>query len=187
MLTFLIGGARSGKSRVAASLCSESARVAYIATARAEDDEMRARIARHRQDRPAHWTTFEEPLELAAQLGRLQHKYEILLVDCLTVWLSNFIYRYRRLSPDALEKAALAQVEEITAAARGVHLILVSNEVGSGIVPPTKVGRIFRDLQGTVNQRVAAASDHVFLMAAGIPLQIKPSGSFNLIMPDNLR
>src|ERR1700760_2632637 len=116
MLTFLIGGARSGKSKAAAMLCADSARVAYVATARADDDEMRARIARHRQDRPAHWTTFEEPLELAARLHPLQEKYEIVLVDCLTVWLSNFIYRYRRLSPDALETSVLAQVDEITAA-----------------------------------------------------------------------
>lgn len=174
MLSLLIGGARSGKSRIAASLCPASARVAYIATARAQDKEMRARIARHRQDRPAHWDTFEEPLELAVLLRRLQQEYEVLLVDCLTVWLSNFLYRYRRRSPSQLEKTTFMEVDEVTKIASRLHLILVSNEVGAGIVPVTKVGRIFRDLQGLVNQRVAAAADQVFLAVAGIPVRIKP-------------
>jgi len=187
MLTFLIGGARSGKSRVAASLCPTSARVAYIATATAGDTEMRARIARHRRDRPSHWATFEEPLELATLLRRLREEYEILLVDCLTVWLSNFLYRYRRRSPTQLEQSVLSQVDEITRTAAGVRLILVSNEVGSGIVPVTKIGRLFRDLQGLVNQRVAAAADQVVLTVAGIPIPLKPSGNRIPTIPESFR
>ena len=185
MLTLLIGGARSGKSRIAASLCPESARVAYIATALAEDKEMRARIARHCQDRPPHWVTFEEPLAIAVLLRRLQQEYEILLVDCLTVWLSNFLYRYRRRSPGEIERLALEQVDEITKATTGAHLILVSNEVGAGIVPVTKVGRLFRDLQGLVNQRVATAADQVFLTVAGIPIQIKSSKGSTPTFPES--
>jgi adenosylcobinamide kinase/adenosylcobinamide-phosphate guanylyltransferase len=174
MFSLLIGGARTGKSRIAVSLCPASARVAYIATARAEDEEMRARIARHRQNRPAHWDTFEDPLELAVLLRRLQQEYDILLMDCLTVWLSNLLYRYRRHSARKIEDIVLAEIDEITKITSAVHLILVSNEVGAGIVPTTRVGRLFRDLQGFVNQHVAAKADQVFLAVAGIPIQIKP-------------
>ena len=181
MLTFLIGGARSGKSRTAESLCHGSPRVAYVATARASDDEMRARIARHRHDRPAHWDTFEEPLAIAPLLLKLRLEYDVLLLDCLTVWLGNSLYHLRRLPPDEIENQVLAQLQEITATGSGAHLVIVSNEVGAGIVPTTKVGRIFCDLQGLVNQRVAAAADRVLMMVAGIPIQIKPSnGSISI-------
>jgi adenosylcobinamide kinase/adenosylcobinamide-phosphate guanylyltransferase len=175
MLTLLIGGARSGKSRAAESLCLGSDRVAYIATARAEDEEMRARIVRHRQDRPAHWKTFEEPLEIVTLLQKLRQEYDVLLLDCLTVWLSNSLYHFRRHPLNEIENRVLAQLQEIVATASRAHLIVVSNEVGAGIVPTTKVGRIFRDLQGLANQRVAAAADRVLMMVAGIPIQIKPS------------
>jgi adenosylcobinamide kinase/adenosylcobinamide-phosphate guanylyltransferase len=175
MLTFLIGGARSGKSTAAEALCLHSPRVAYIATARRSDDEMRERIARHRHDRPAHWTTFEEPLAIVSLLQKLRQEYDVLLLDCLTVWLSNSLYHLRRHSPNEIENRVLEQLQEITATAAGTHLIIVSNEVGAGIVPTTKVGRIFRDLQGLANQRVAAVADRVLMTVAGIPIQIKPS------------
>jgi adenosyl cobinamide kinase/adenosyl cobinamide phosphate guanylyltransferase len=103
MLTFLIGGARSGKSRIAESLCLNSPRVAYIATARANDEEMRARIARHRHDRPLHWDTFEEPLAMAPLLRKIRQECDALLLDCLTVWLSNSLYRFRRQTPNHIE------------------------------------------------------------------------------------
>lgn len=175
MLTFLIGGARSGKSRHAESLCVGAPRVAYIATARANDEEMRARIARHRYDRPAHWDTFEEPLAIAPLLGKLRQEYNVLLLDCLTVWLSNSLFHFRRQPSNEIENRVLAQLDEIIRAATSTHLIVVANEVGGGIVPSTKVGRIFRDLQGLANQRVAAAADRVLMVVAGIPIQIKPS------------
>jgi len=175
MLTLLIGGARSGKSRAAESLCAGSSRVAYIATARADDEEMRARITRHRQDRAVHWKTFEEPLEIAPLLQKLQQDFDVLLLDCLTVWLSNSLYRLRRHPPAEIESRVLQQLQKVVAAAAGAHLIIVSNEVGAGIVPTTKVGRMFRDLQGLANQHVAAAADRVLMMVAGIPIQIKPS------------
>lgn len=175
MLTFLIGGARSGKSRVAESLCLGLPRVAYIATARASDEEMQTRIARHRHDRPEHWDTFEEPLAITPLLQRLRQEYNAVLLDCLTVWLSNSLYQFCRQPPNEIENRVLAQLQEILAAASGTHLVIVANEVGGGIVPATKVGRIFRDLQGLANQRVAAAADRVLMTVAGIPIQIKPS------------
>ena len=181
MLTFVIGGSRSGKSKTAQSLCLGAPRVAYIATARANDDEMRARIARHRHDRPTHWETFEEPLAIGPLLQKLRLEYDALLLDCLTVWLSNTLYRFRRKSSSEIEDHVLAQLRELTAAASGTHLVIVSNEVGAGIVPASKIGRVFRDLQGLANQRMAEAADRVLMLVAGIPIQIKPSnGSISI-------
>jgi len=108
-------------------------------------------------------------------LLKLRQEYDVLLLDCLTVWLSNSLYDLRRHPLNEIEDRVLAQLEGITSAASGAHLVIVSNEVGTGIVPATKVGRIFRDLQGIANQRVAAAADRVLMMVAGIPVQIKPS------------
>jgi adenosylcobinamide kinase / adenosylcobinamide-phosphate guanylyltransferase len=184
MLTLVIGGARSGKSRLAESLCLHSPKVAYIATARADDEEMRARIARHRHDRPAHWDTFEEPLAIAPLLRKLRQEYDVQLLDCLTVWLSNSLFHYRRQSSRNIEDKVLAQLDEIADAATGIHLVVVANEVGTGIVPATKVGRIFRDLHGLANQRIAAAADRVFMTIAGIPIQIKPFNSGIPIFPE---
>lgn len=170
MLTFILGGARSGKTRFAQSLCPREGRVAYIATALAADDEMCARIARHRADRPASWITMEEPLALAAAVRSAAGESDFVLVDCLTVWLSNFSWEHRGRAAAEIEAAAIAEVELIRDVPR---LILVANEVGGGIVPEAPVGRAFRDLQGLVNQRVAAMADEVFLTVAGIPLCIK--------------
>ncbi len=175
MLTLLIGGARSGKSRFAESLCAHSKRVAYIATAQIQDREMAARVARHRQDRPANWLTIEEPLSVDIALRQAAKNCDVLLVDCLTVWLSNLLYHHRRCTASKIERIALSSADAIAGAAPSRHVILVSNEVGSGIVPTTKVARLFRDLQGLVNQRVAISADQVFLLVAGIPLQIKPA------------
>ena len=175
MLTLIIGGARSGKSRVAQSLCSAAGRVSYIATARDEDAEMRARIERHRLDRPPHWTTLEEPLALAAAVRSALPSSDVILVDCLTLWLSNFMRERQGLSAVELEAAATAEIEQIACLAAERAVILVSNETGGGIVPDHPVGRLFRDLQGLVNQAAAARADRVFLTVAGIPVRIKPS------------
>ena len=174
MLTLIIGGARSGKTRYAQSLCSPALRVAYVATARPEDEEMLARIERHRTDRPGRWKTIEEPLALAAAIRRASPEAEVILIDCLTVWLSNLCWELRDKAAAEIECAALAEIDGIATAAEKCHVILVSNEVGGGIVPDNPVGRSFRDLQGLVNQRAAAAAQRVFLTVAGIPLRIKP-------------
>jgi adenosylcobinamide kinase/adenosylcobinamide-phosphate guanylyltransferase len=174
MLTLVIGAARSGKSRFAQSLCS-APRVAFIATARAEDDEMRSRIARHRQDRPRHWFTIEEPLDLAAALGQAAPRAEIVLIDCLTLWLGNLMWDRRDCSIEQIEACAQSQIDRLADFSSQRDVIVVSNEVGAGIVPENEVARRFRDLQGFVNQRCAARADRVFLTVAGIPVPIKPA------------
>lgn len=174
MLTLVIGGARSGKSKFAQSLCPGEARVAYVATARGDDEEMRARIAHHRARRPAEWLVIEEPLALASAVCRAAEAAEFVLVDCLTIWLANLWWEHRDCPPAEIERLAFEQIDAVSAAAAGGAVILVTNEVGGGIVPDTAVGRGFRDLQGLLNQRAAAAADRVFLTVAGIPLQIKP-------------
>jgi adenosylcobinamide kinase / adenosylcobinamide-phosphate guanylyltransferase len=174
MLTFVIGGARSGKSRFAQSLCSAPC-VVYIATARAEDDEMRYRIEQHRQNRPEHWITIEEPLDIAGACRRIETCADIILIDCLTVWLSNLMWERRDQATNEIDSCAESQIEAIASLASETDVIVVSNEVGAGIVPENEVARRFRDLQGFVNQRCAARADRVFLMVAGISVPIKPS------------
>lgn len=170
MSTLLVlGGARSGKSRYAQAR-AEAAGAAplFIATAQPFDAEMRARIARHIEDRGPAWQTREAPIELAATLRRDAAPERVLLVDCLTLWLSNVLLR-----GDPVEDAAHALVETV----RGLPgtIILVSNEVGFGIVPETPLGRRFRDLQGRLNQDMAAVSNEVVLVVAGLPLWLKPA------------
>jgi adenosylcobinamide kinase/adenosylcobinamide-phosphate guanylyltransferase len=173
MLTLVIGGARSGKSQFAQSLCAQAVRVAYIATALADDDEMRNRIARHRTARPAGWLTVEEPLALAEAIARIAPESDVVVIDCLTVWLSNFCWHHREVPPEALEECTLATVDRLISASAAGAVIAVSNEVGCGIVPENSLGRLFRDLQGIVNQRVARAAETVYHLVAGIPTRIK--------------
>lgn len=166
-LTLLLGGARSGKSRLAEDLAARrSGPLIYIATAEAWDDEMRARIAEHRARRAARWTSIEQPLDLAAALRAVPPGTGAVLVDCLTLWLSNLMHAGRAV--DA-ETAALAD----TLAVMAVPVLLVSNEVGLGIVPDNALARQFRDHHGRLNQAMAAAADHVIFTAAGLPLVLK--------------
>jgi adenosylcobinamide kinase / adenosylcobinamide-phosphate guanylyltransferase len=176
MLTLVIGGARSGKSRFAFQLGCQARRPAYIATARAEDAEMAARIARHREARPAHWITVEEPLEAAAAVAALARERDFVLLDCLTVWLSNFCWEHCGETEREIEAAVLAEVVRIAAASAPSDVALVTNEVGCGLVPESPVGRLFRDLQGWVNQEAARAADRVVHVVAGIPVEIKAAG-----------
>ena len=165
-LTFLIGGARSGKSAYAEKLTSGfPAPWRYIATAQAFDDEMRERIDIHRGRRGNAWLTREAPLELVAALDEAP-KGEPVMVDCLTLWLSNHM-----LAGHDLE-AECARLTASLARPRGPWFI-VSNEVGQGVVPDNALGRRFRDAQGRLNQQVAAAADRVILMVAGLPMQVK--------------
>ena len=166
--TFVLGGARSGKSRFALELQPSRTRVSFIATALAGDAEMAERIERHRAERPRHWRTVEEPCELVACLREACGDADAVIVDCLTVWVANLMLR-----GDA-DAHVLKQADELAAllALRSADVTLVSNEVGLGVHPATEDGRHFRDLLGTVNQRVAAA-DRVVLMVAGQPLTVK--------------
>ena len=166
---FVLGGARSGKSRYAQRLaegCGLSP--VLIATAEAHDDEMRARVARHAAERGPAWRLVEEPLALAEALDREAAAGSIVLVDCATLWLSNLMLR-----GDSAEAAA-ARLAEAIARLRG-PAIFVSNEVGCGIVPATTLGRAFRDAQGRLNQTLAQACDAVVELRAGLPLQLKPA------------
>lgn len=163
-LTFLLGGARSGKSRRAEALVTALPPPwTYIATAEAFDAEMETRIAEHRARRAAGWKTLDAPRDLPGALGRAQPP---VLVDCLTLWLSNLMLAEADLD------AAQAELEAALRARTG-PVVLVSNEVGAGIVPATSLGRRFRDAQGVLNQRMAALADHVELVVAGIPLRLK--------------
>jgi adenosylcobinamide kinase/adenosylcobinamide-phosphate guanylyltransferase len=165
----VLGGARSGKSRYAQALVEASGFAAvFIATATAGDGDMAARIARHKAERDARWRTVEEPLALAEALRRETAPERAVLVDCLTLWLSNLMLGGHNVDA-GIDGAASAIV-----AAAG-PLVVVSNEVGLGIVPESPLGRDFRDAQGRLNQIVAAACEAVVLMSAGLPLVIKPA------------
>jgi adenosylcobinamide kinase/adenosylcobinamide-phosphate guanylyltransferase len=164
-LTLVLGGARSGKSRYAESLITAAQPPwTYIATAEAGDEEMVARINMHRERRDASWHTIEAPREIAAAL--VECATRPVLVDCLTLWLSNLMLAHADIDREIglLEKALQAMK---------MPVVLVANEVGLGIVPDHPLGRQFRDWQGVLNQRMAARADHVILMVAGLPLVIK--------------
>jgi adenosylcobinamide kinase/adenosylcobinamide-phosphate guanylyltransferase len=163
-LTLVLGGARSGKSRHAELLVMQApAPWTYLATAEALDEEMRERIAHHRNRRDARWLTRDAPLDLPNVLAELSGP---VLVDCLTLWLSNVMLAERDV--DAESEKLLGAL----AMAPG-PVVAVSNEVGLGLVPETALGRAFRDAQGRLNQRIAAAADRVLFMAAGLPLSLK--------------
>lgn len=170
----VLGGARSGKSRTALELAeAASAARVLIATAQALDEEMEERIAHHRAGRDPSWQTQEAPLDLVSALRTHAGPGRVLLVDCLTLWLSNLLMAGRDPARDVD-----ALVETLTDIAGPV--VLVSNEVGQGIVPATALGRSFRDHQGRLNQRVAEACDAVVLVAAGCPVLLKPAPPLDL-------
>lgn len=186
-VTLILGGARSGKSRFAQELAQGlSQRVLYVAPAVPFDDDMRRRIEAHRQARPATWRTLEAPQQLAAPLAQALEGEEVVLIDCLTLWVSNVLMGHpafpfqggEDLAP--LQEALAKESEEVLALARerSLTLIAVSNEVGMGVVPPYPSGLIFRDLLGQVNQLWAAQADQVFLMVAGLPIRVKGHGSW---------
>ena len=162
----ILGGARSGKTRRALAIAEGFAAPVYVATAEARDAEMQDCIARHRAERGSQWSTIEAPLDLCGALGQADAPGKAILVDCLTLWLSNVMEA--GLSPE-IETAKLIE----TLRALSATLVLVSNEVGLGIVPDNALARRFRDAQGRLNQTVAAAADHVEMMVAGLPLVIK--------------
>jgi len=173
----VLGGARSGKSRYAQARASEEAgpggTVTFIATAEARDPEMRERIRRHRQDRPSGWVTLEAPRDAGRALQGVGPEAGAVLVDCLTLLVSNLLLS----EPDArkAEQAVLEEVRRLLAAARAapVPVILVSNEVGQGVVPPSELGRAFRDIAGRAHQLVAAEADEVVFLTAGLPQRLK--------------
>ncbi len=190
---FITGGARSGKSAYAEQLAATLERaVTYVATAEAGDPEMAERIARHRQRRPASWTTIEEPRAVADLLERIGQQDRTILIDCLTLLITNLIYQDWPLqhavdssgeSPGVLSPKLTGQIEdrvlaEVRRLAEVAHssraqVILVSNEVGLGLVPASPEGRLFRDLAGLANQVMAARAERALLLVSGIALDLK--------------
>ena len=178
MLTLILGGARSGKSRLAQRLAAPAGRVVYIATAqRNQDPEMGARIERHCASRPDSWQTIEESLALTDALERAANEADAILIDCLTIWLSNLFWQRRDDPPSNIEACIREELDKIAAAARRTHVILVSNELGSGTVPESALTRAFRDTQGFLNQWAAELADQVILTVAGLPLYLKTRAS----------
>jgi len=174
-LILVLGGARAGKSAFALRLAAERSadgKGCFIATAQALDDEMAERIARHREERSAQWTTVEEPFQLDEALLQAADS-PVVIIDCLTLFVTNWLLRLENESQ--CEQTMQTIIERLLAVVKSqtATVICVSNEVGLGIVPDNPLGRTFRDLLGRVNQQFAAAADEVYLLVAGSPLQLK--------------
>jgi len=170
----VLGGVRAGKSAFAVARARALGdRVVFVATAQALDDEMAARIARHRGERPPEWRTVEEPFDLFETVASLVGEADVVLVDCLNLWVANLLQKEPGMD-EARLVARTAVLEAIAARPRG-HLIMVSNEVGWGVHPETAIGRRFRDALGRLNQEVARVADEVILLVAGCPVTVKPS------------
>ncbi|OPZ85467.1 MAG: Bifunctional adenosylcobalamin biosynthesis protein CobP [bacterium ADurb.Bin429] len=171
-LTLILGGARSGKSTFAERFAAaHGGRVTYLATAQAYDEEMAARIAKHRSERPADWRTVECPLDAAAAIRAHAAETDCYLLDCLTLLVSNLLLVDEATADDRIRSATdalLAAYHEAEA-----DLLLVSNEVGLGLVPEYPLGRAYRDALGRVNQRLAAEADRVYFLIAGLPVEVK--------------
>lgn len=171
MVTLVLGGVRSGKSGYAQRLAERAGSVTFVATAEVRDDpEMQSKIDRHRSERPIHWKTIEEPVGLARVLSTPDESSQVILIDCLTIFAANILERFG-------DNATATHTEIDALCGALIHapcnVILVSNEVGSGVVPAYASGRRFRDLVGEINQRVAVLADNVLFMIAGLPLVLK--------------
>ncbi|MFD1744147.1 bifunctional adenosylcobinamide kinase/adenosylcobinamide-phosphate guanylyltransferase [Rhizobium helianthi] len=166
-ISFVLGGARSGKSRFAERLATDCGLTRhYIATSQAWDDEMRERITLHRMQRGEHWQTHEVPLRLAEALAKISEPQNVILVDCLTLWVTNLMMADADV--DAEAELLIASLRDFQG-----KVIFVSNEVGLGIVPENRMARQFRDHAGRLHQRLAEVADEVFFIAAGLPLKMK--------------
>jgi adenosylcobinamide kinase/adenosylcobinamide-phosphate guanylyltransferase len=168
-ITLILGGARSGKSSYALSLAKKYRKVAFVATCQGLDQEMRERIRRHQQTRPKSWKTFEETKELTSLLIKIGNNFDCILIDCLTLLVSNLILSRHK------EAETLKKIEILLGTLRKnkAKVILVANEVGLGLVPRNKLGRNFRDIAGKVNQIIAKEADEVFFTVSGIPMRVK--------------
>ena len=171
---FITGGARSGKSKFAEQLAANyGTPLGYLATAQSLDNEMGQRIQKHQHRRGDAWQTVEEPLQLSQTLAAIDGRFKVILLDCLTLWLSNLLLQ-EELS-DGTEGRIIEEVRQLvtTLSNMTTPVIIVSNEVGMGIVPENKLARIFRDIAGQANQIIAATADEAWLVASGIPLRLK--------------
>jgi adenosylcobinamide kinase/adenosylcobinamide-phosphate guanylyltransferase len=181
-LILILGGARAGKSAYAERLATGyGPQVLYVATAEVKDDEMRARIQAHRARRPSTWTTFETPTEVGTALLGAWPVADVILLDCLTLLVTNVLLAHGGEVADSPEveqtinAAVTTEIDTLLIAQKQLSLpvIIVSNEVGMGLVPPYPLGRLYRDILGRANQQLAAAADRVYLMMAGLPIALK--------------
>ncbi len=179
----LIGGARSGKSHFARELGLRSAQpVLFVATAVAGDEEMRQRIEDHRKARPATWGTLEVTTHVGSKISQGIGEAQTVIVDCITLLVNNIFSQYsdpagELIDVPLIEKEVMAEIDELVDCINQVNtnFIIVSNEVGLGLVPDTRIGRLYRDLLGRANQVLAQCADEIYLMAAGMPVRIKPA------------
>ena len=176
-ITLILGGARSGKSSYAQQLAEASAlSVTFLATAQALDEEMSTRIEKHKSERPANWQTLEVPFDVASCMKEIQS--DIVILDCITLLLSNLMMQFVKddlVDEERFMKAIKQETEDLILAIRNSnqHWLIVSNEVGLGLVPPYQMGRVYRDAIGWANQRLAREADQVIFMVAGIPMVVK--------------
>ena len=173
-IILLLGGARSGKSAFAQELAQKlGGKVLFVATGEPLEDEMRSRIEQHKKARPAHWRTLECPRDIGVKLKEQIHDAEVVIIDCLTLLVANVLGD----EPDypAAENQVLEEIEALIACmnSREINFIIVSNELGLGLVPDNRLGRIYRDALGKANQLIARRADDVYFMTAGIPVRIK--------------
>jgi adenosylcobinamide kinase / adenosylcobinamide-phosphate guanylyltransferase len=180
-ITLLLGGARSGKSYYAQQAATQYDGVLFVATAEAGDDDMRRRIRKHQDDRPANWRTLEATTHIGSRIEDTIRQESLVIIDCITLLVTNLICQidekdYDTCDEALLEKTVYAEIKELQECLKNVDasFILVSNEVGLGIVPDNRISRIYRDLLGRANQMLAQTADEVFFMVAGIPLRVKP-------------
>lgn len=172
-IIFVTGGSRSGKSQFAEKMARDiSNQVVYLATAQALDEEMKIRIEHHQARRPPDWQTLEEPLAIDQKVAGLNGKTSVILLDCLTLWISNWMHQESR-DIESRCQGILTQVFQ-TVRSRDYSLILVSNEVGMGIVPDLPLTRSFSDIAGRLNQFASSEADEVYFMVSGIPMKLKP-------------
>jgi len=174
-MTFILGGARSGKSRFAQELAAKLAkRVLFVATGEALDEEMYARIETHKRSRSPTWKTLEAPTDVAKAIRSKIGDTEVVIVDCMTLLVSNLMGT-GDIDAETLEKKVTAELKELVdfMGTREAHFIIVSNEVGLGVVPAYPAGRVYRDALGMANQMLARNADEVYFMVAGIPIPLK--------------
>ncbi|MFC1864903.1 bifunctional adenosylcobinamide kinase/adenosylcobinamide-phosphate guanylyltransferase [Chloroflexota bacterium] len=182
----LIGGARSGKSHFAQELAMRSGKpVLFVATAEAGDEEMRHRIEEHRRTRPAAWSTLEVTMHVGNEILQKIGGAQVVIVDCITLLVNNVFSQYadptgEQIDTSLVEKEVTSEINELVECINrsGASFIVVTNEVGMGLVPANKIGRLYRDLLGKANQLLAEQADEVCLMVAGLPLTIKPARHF---------
>ena len=182
-IILLLGGARSGKSHFAQEYArNNGVKVLFVATATAGDEEIRARIEKHKKARPANWRTLEVITDIGTQIEANAGDAELIVIDCITMLVNNIFSRYEEqqfeiICDEELEKAVVAEIKKLQKCLKKLDasFLIISNEVGLGLVPDNRMGRLYRDILGRVNQMLAQTADEVFLMMVGIPIRVKPN------------